>query len=343
MQSFSTYVKAYESYKVRNDLGKGITRNEIKELRESYSAQMRKERLAETGKQNIVLANGDRAAKFRALREARVARKAKDERTARIVAMREARKLRTGPGKADPKLPVNVKINEARVAFYKARKALREGDIGMAADQTQVATQAVDAVAAGQGVASPEVVSLVKSLKDQIDALAQTVGVQADTGVTPEADPNAAVPAQADQPLEPVQVMESKVVAEVRARIAERRAKLDAKKAEVSVLVESAATDQILAGMKASVPVDMKLGTVDKSESQLPKEPTVKQVEKGTEPGVVRWPNKAITKDPADGQLGKGAVVKESLPLDELHVERALHEERLDFKKVFKNGSVLVD
>lgn len=366
--TFSKYVNAYQRYKEKNNLGEGVSRAEIKELRESFKEHVNAEKLQESS--GVVLSTDDRIARAKALREKaknklsaatgenkdsrldrvramREARKAdalKVERNARVQAFREARQAKAASIVVREKdLPVNAKLNEARAAIDSSKKKLQEGDIPGAVDQAQMATQAVDAVSANQTTASPEVVALVKDLKAEIDNLATAVGVVADTGITPEADPNAAVPAQADQPLEPVQVQESKVIAEVRARIAERRAALAAKTAEIRALNENAGTDQIMAGMKASTPLDMSLGKVDKTETQLPKEITVKQAEKGTEPGVVRWPNKPITSDPANGQLGKGAVIKEAeLPLDELHVERALHEEKLDFKKVFQNGTVIV-
>lgn len=359
MVEFSKYVKMYENYKVRNNLGSGLTRAEVKELRESYSMESKKEKLRESLREKR-MATGSKNDKLASLKEARAARLAEarkenakaamprvteDARKARLDKIRAIREARVAaPAPKAKTFPVNLKLNEARAAYFKARRALREGDMDMVTDQTQVATQAVDAVAQNASVCSPEVVAVIQDLQDKINGLAQSVGISADTGVSPEADPNAAVPAQADQPLEPVQVQESAALAAVKARIAERKAALAKKAEEVNSLKESAATDQIMAGLKASTPVDMSLGTVSKKEDPALKVPTVAELSKGTDKGVVRWPNTKITKDPAPELLGKGFVVKESedKPLDEQHVDRVLNEKKLDFKSVFQNGSVVL-
>lgn len=356
----------YENYKVRNRLGSGLSRAEVKELRESYSRESKKEKIRESLRErrnaSVGAPKNNRITSLRESRRAAILAEARKEnaraampvsgkrlseadarraRLNKIRAIREARRARRTRGSA---FPVNLKLNEARAAYFRARQALREGDMDLAVGQAQVATQAVDAVTQNASVCSPEVVAVIQDLQDKINGLAQSVGINADTGMSPEGDPNAAVPAQADQPLEPVQVMESIALAAVRARIAERKAALSKKAFEVSALQENAATDQIMAGMKASSPINMSLGTVNKKEDLLPKAPTVAEIAKGSGKGVVRWPNTKITKDPSSEMLGKGLVVNESeKPLDEQYVDRVLNEKKLDFKSVFKNGSVVVD
>lgn len=363
MVEFSKYVKMYENYKVRNRLGSGLSRAEVKELRESYSRESKKEKLRESLRErrnaSVGAPKNNRITSLRGSRRAAVLAEARkenalaampvsgkrlseaDARRARLNKIRAIREARNARGST---FPVNLKLNEARAAYFKARRALREGDMDQFAGQAQVATQAVDAVAQNASVCSPEVVAVIQDLQDKINGLAQSVGINADTGMSPEGDPNAAVPAQADQPLEPVQVQESAALAAVRTRIAERKAALSKKAFEVSTLQENAATDQIMAGMKASGPSNMSLGTVNKKEDQLPKAPTVAEIAKGSGKGVVRWPNTKITKDPSSEMLGKGLVVNESeKPLDEQYVDRVLNEKKLDFKSVFKNGSVVAD
>jgi len=384
MVDFSKYVKMYESYKDRNDLGTGITRSEIKELRESYATESKKERIMEsrrgTGYAKRLEENAkvdserkslkekadlkdSRMERINALREARensvvapvkgvdkvVAtldeKKAQEARSARIQSIREARvaKPATSSVEKKPVSNVNEKINEARSAYFKARKALREGDMGMAGEQAGIATQAVDAVNVNQTVVSPEVLAIIEDLKNKVDNLATTVGiVPADTGMTAEADPNAGVPAQVGQPLDQVQVMESAQLTAVKARIAERKAMMAKTSAEVEALNESEAGQaQILAVMKATTPKDMSLATVDKKESVLPKMPSVAEIVKGTAKGVERWPNKAIKKDPSAALLGKGITINEAeKPLDEQMVDKVLNEEKLNFRDIYRNGAL---
>ena len=337
MIEFSKYVKMYENYKVRHNLGSGITRNEIKELRESYSKESKKERILES-RRNDAIETNIAPAKRKDSSEANMSSES------RLAAIKEANKS-TLPAEKDD-LSLNKKLNEARKAYLAAKKALREGNIPGAIDQSAIASdaasQAVDAVRA-QTVASPEVVSTVQSILSMVQQLAASIGAAPqDTGVTPEADPNAAIPAQTDQPLEPVQVQESETIKAVKARIAERKAKMDEKIKEVESLKETASTDQIIAGMKAGSPLPQPKRNVDKSVSELPKAPTVSEVENGTAKGVVRWPNEKITKDPSANQLGKGAVVNETeeKTLDELAVDKVLNEKKLNFKEIFNNGMI---
>ena len=351
MIEFSKYVKMYESYKARHNLGSGISRNEIKELRESYSNESKKERILESRRKesnDSYVAPAKRKVNSPAdkLRERFVkAKEGKMSSSARISAIKEANKS-SFVSEKDEDLSLNKKLNEARKAYLAAKKALREGDIPGAIDQSAIASdaasQAVDAVGA-QTVASPEVVSTVQNILSMVQNLAASIGAAPqDTGITPEADPNAAVPAQVDQPLEPVVIQESDTIKAVKARIAERKAKMDEKIKEVESLNESAATDQIIAGMKAGSPLPQPKRNVDKAVSELPKAPSVSEVENGTAKGVVRWPNKAITKDPSANQLGKGAVVNETeeKTLDELAVDKVLNEKKLNFKEIFSNGII---
>lgn len=231
------------------------------------------------------------------------------------------------------------KIREAHKAIFNAKKCLREGDMVGAADQTQLAgdaTNAVDAATAGAaaGAVPQNIVDAVTNLKSTVDDLATQCGIQspvdtgadAGAGVPPvtgaPADPNAA-PAPAPAMTESQKVDLNAV-----------RERLNKRAATLASMKENSAQDvakNMMAGIHGANPnfqtsIAPESRTVAKGndESQLPM-PSTSELVNGSKTAGKTWPTEKIT-------------MKESMAEQMVtnHLKEA--QETMDFKAILASG-----
>ena len=225
-------------------------------------------------------------------------------------------------------------VREARTLSYKARKALREGDMAGAQAATQDAMGAVDAAGAAvdatQGQVPQNIVDSVSAVKASVDDLATQCGIQPATDLN--ADPNAAVPATNDpNAADPnataaAPMMENTSIDSIKARLAERQAALKAIKEGKGAAVDTTMANPLadIGGQNTNASerfVDHK-----NNESTLP-EPSVASLVNGTEKGAIKWPTTKLS-------------VKENTSLADEVVEKKLKEstENMDFATILASG-----
>lgn len=218
---------------------------------------------------------------------------------------------------------IKTKLSEAKKSLRTARKHLIEGDVMDAATATQDAGAAyagaadmANQVQAGDGVIPPapvpqEVIDEVAQIKASIDSLATELGINSPVdlnanveagipAVTGASDPNAVGEPQQGVVDPNAQAPLPESISTIKSRLAEREAKLNSGKNFVNP-IEAAVNDNKNL-QEPAVGVDK-----ENTESQL-KEPSAKELAKGTDKDVERWPNEEI-KEPKDTEVR----VKESL------------------------------
>jgi hypothetical protein len=210
--NFQEFVKKFEDYKLKETGKRGASKQELKSLREKWSAKVvevrSKKKLNETlsnfrqYKAKKGLGNKVEYDEFKKLREAvkqEVLNELK-ERTAPKAG--QFNKLVENYGKykqtvtKNPDAKVTYKeVKSLREAFIKTKGRLREADAGfdptagMAGGDPNAAP--VDPMAAGGVTVDPTIAAQIQDVKASIDALAQAAGIQTDDM---GADPNAGVP-----------------------------------------------------------------------------------------------------------------------------------------------------
>jgi len=238
-------------------------------------------------------------------------------------------------------------IREARVNIYKAKKALREGDLNAAADATQAADASLNAVDAAQEAVPQNIADTVAELGAVVDDLKAQCGVQdtPDMGANPEAnlppvtgapadnapaaDPNAApAPAAPAAPIqESTEPKGASKLEEIKARLAQREAAL-------AKIKESVAQDfgkNALADIGTKLPEAMidDPKKVDKKDSpDTMTLPTQKELAAGTAKDVVRWPTEKTKGLPTTLTESKEEPAEEKLEesLAEQFVTKKLQE-----------------
>lgn len=224
-------------------------------------------------------------------------------------------------------------VREARTLSYKARKALREGDMAGAQAATQDAMGAVDAAGAAvdatQGQVPQNVVDSVSAVKASVDDLATQCGIQPATDLN--ADPNAAVPATNDpNAADPnataaAPMMESSTIDSIKARLAERQAALKAIK-EGKAAIDSTIANP-LADIGGQNTIASERNVDHKNNESTLVEPSVASLVNGTEKGAIKWPTEKLS-------------VKENTSLADKIVEKKLKEsaENLNFADILASG-----
>ena len=224
-------------------------------------------------------------------------------------------------------------VREARTLSYKARKALREGDMAGAQAATQDAMGAVDAAGAAvdatQGQVPQNVVDSVSAVKASVDDLATQCGIQPATDLN--ADPNAAVPATNDpNAADPnataaAPMMESSTIDSIKARLAERQAALKAIK-EGKAAIDSTIANP-LADIGGQNTIASERNVDHKNNESTLVEPSVASLVNGTEKGAIKWPTEKLS-------------VKENTSLADKIVEKKLKEsaESLNFADILASG-----
>lgn len=224
-------------------------------------------------------------------------------------------------------------VREARTLSYKARKALREGDMAGAQAATQDAMGAVDAAGAAvdatQGQVPQNIVDSVSAVKASVDDLATQCGIQPATDLN--ADPNAAVPATNDpNAADPnattaAPMMESSTIDSIKARLAERQAALKAIK-EGKAAIDSTIANP-LADIGGQNTIASERNVDHKNNESTLAEPSVASLVNGTEKGAIKWPTEKLS-------------VKESTSFADRIVEKRLKEsaENLNFADILASG-----
>lgn len=295
MPSFKEMVEAFRNFKLKETGSKEITLDEYTALKENFD-------------------KGVGAPATKPMKEGKEAPKAEENKTADTDIMKHVR--------------------EARTLSYKARKALREGDMAGAQAATQDAMGAVDAAGAAvdatQGQVPQNIVDSVSAVKASVDDLATQCGIQPATDLN--ADPNAAVPATNDpNAADPnatagAPMMENTSIDSIKARLAERQAALKAIKEGRGAAVDTTMANPLadIGGQNTNASerfVDHK-----NNESTLP-EPSVASLVNGTEKGAIKWPTTKLS-------------VKENTSLADEVVEKKLKEstENMDFASILASG-----
>lgn len=215
-------------------------------------------------------------------------------------------------------------VREARKAIFLAQKALRENDMMGAADNVQMAGDAVNAADASMAnVQVPQnVIDSVSQLKATIDDLAMQCGIESPVDLG--ADPSAGVPpvdgatmpaaeAPAQQP-----VMESDRMNAVKARLAKREAMLKG-------LAEGKTGQDYMAQAMEALSIPRSEPYVDKNNSEEQVKPTTA---KSKEAGDT-WPTKPIKNT---------STIKESIT-DKMVSERIQENtDRWDWKRILESG-----
>lgn len=378
--TFFGYCKLYESWKQKKHGVKGLTATEVSSLREAYKNSGKEgssTRLSEEKRKEILARHRERieAGKAKAPRVREGAPAPATKKNSAVVLDKEAIgkqirehfagkngiALREGKNAliAKPKLEEGKmtaadaakRIREARKGLYTAKRALREGDMGLAADGLAAAGDAVNAVGADAAARlPPEITAAIEGIKAQVDDLATKAGIESpvDLGANPDAgippvDGGAVPPAQNVPAAAPL--LESRKntdeVAAIRERMAARRAQLEKYKEEIGA-------QNIGRNVVSSLCVDKfkdpehHLDAVDTSNppTQIPEIPT-KKVAAGSAKGVVRWPNKEVTPPAEPSTVSKEykhKAPKISESLDEQHVTHYMEREKLSLADIYKNG-----
>ena len=215
-------------------------------------------------------------------------------------------------------------VREARTLSYKARKALREGDMMGAQAATQGAVDATNAaIDATQGQVPQNIVDSVSAVKASVDDLATQCGIQPTTDLN--ADPNAAVPATND-PNAAAPMMEGTSIASIKARLAERQAALKAIKEGKGAAVDTTMANPLADIGGHNTNSSERFVNHKNNESTL-NGPSINSLVNGTEKGAIKWPTTKLS-------------VKENTSLADAVVEKKLKEnaENLDFATILSSG-----
>ena len=219
-------------------------------------------------------------------------------------------------------------VREARTLSYKARKALREGDMAGAQAATQGAVDATNAaIDATQGQVPQNIVDSVRAVKASVDDLATQCGIQPTTDLN--ADPNAAIPATNDpNAADPnaAPMMEGTSIASIKARLAERQAALKAIKEGKGAAVDTTMANPLADIGGHNTNSSERFVNHKNNESTL-NEPSINSLVNGTEKGAIKWPTTKLS-------------VKENTSLADAVVEKKLKEnaENLDFATILSSG-----
>ena len=238
---------------------------------------------------------------------------------------------RTGASMGMSDSDIMKHVREARTLSYKARKALREGDMAGAQAATQDAMGAVDAAGAAvdatQGQVPQNIVDSVSAVKASVDDLATQCGIQPTTDLN--ADPNAAVPATNDpNAADPnaAPMMEGTSIASIKARLAERQAALKAIKEGKGAAVDTTMANPLADIGGQNTNSSERFVNHKNNESTL-NEPSISSLVNGTEKGAIKWPTTKLS-------------VKENTSFADAVVEKKLKEnaENLDFATILSSG-----
>ena len=238
---------------------------------------------------------------------------------------------RTGTSMGMSDSDIMKHVREARTLSYKARKALREGDMAGAQAATQDAMGAVDAAGAAvdatQGQVPQNIVDSVSAVKASVDDLATQCGIQPATDLN--ADPNAAVPATNDpNAADPnaAPMMEGTSIASIKARLAERQAALKAIKEGKGAAVDTTMANPLADIGGQNTNASERFVNHKNNESTL-NEPSINSLVNGTEKGAIKWPTTKLS-------------VKENTSFADAVVEKKLKEnaENLDFATILSSG-----
>jgi hypothetical protein len=377
--TFFGYCKLYESWKQGKYGVKGLNAQEVSSLRESYKKGEQipagATRLTEAKRKEIIARHRERIEAGKATTP-RVRESAKPTASKSAVLLnkdairkqiREHFARKNGPALRESALAGKPKvaeavtaavaakhIREARKSVYTAKRALREGDMALAAEGIADAGAAVNAVGAGVNL-PPEITAAIQGIKAQVDDLATQAGIEpsVDLGANPNAGippvDGGAVPPAMNTPAAPMggaPMLEgqkrSDEIAAIRERMAARRESLGKYREHVGAqnigrnVVNSLCVDKFKDPEHA---LDGKVDTANPP-TQIPEMPA-KKLSAGTAKGVVRWPNKEVT-PPADptnvSKEYKHKAPKISESLDEQHVTHYIERDKLNFGDIYKNG-----
>ena len=235
---------------------------------------------------------------------------------------------RTGTSMGMSDSDIMKHVREARTLSYKARKALREGDMAGAQAATQGAVDATNAaIDATQGQVPQNIVDSVSAVKASVDDLATQCGIQPTTDLN--ADPNAAIPATNDpNAADPnaAPMMEGTSIASIKARLAERQAALKAIKEGKGAAVDTTMANPLADIGGQNTNSSERFVNHKNNESTL-NEPSINSLVNGTEKGAIKWPTTKLS-------------VKENTSFADAVVEKKLKEnaENLDFATILSSG-----
>lgn len=216
-------------------------------------------------------------------------------------------------------------IREARRNIFKAKRALKENDMLGAADATQAAGDAVNAVdaIAAEGAVPQNIVDAVSSIKASVDQLATQCGIESPVDFS--GNPNAGVPAvdgtmqdpnAGQAPQQPV--MESNSIDARKARLAKREALL--KKMGEGAAVPANGQDAIVQEINAMTNPQQFHDIDKKNSEELVKPTTAKSKEAAnTWPTVKGTCKESVTERMVDERIKE-------------------NEENWNFDKILKEG-----
>lgn len=308
MPSFSEMVKAYREHKEKKTGENTVTMKEIKSLRKEF---------LKNGDNNNVLSFKERN---------------KEELKKRFLEKHGKNKPAEKLNEDEIKTKIMKHVREARLASYKAKIALKEGDMLGAEEAATAAVdstnQAMNTMAdATQGQVPQNVVDSVSAVKTAVDDLATQCGIQPTTD--PNADPNANIPAVSDpnaaDPNMEEQLLEGKKVDEIKTRLAEREKILKSIKEGKGGIDPTVANPLANIGGKNVEPSPRFVDKKD-NETQIPV-PTQASLVNGTEKSAIKWPTQKLN-------------LKESESLAEQVVSKHLKEssEKMDFADILMSG-----
>lgn len=223
------------------------------------------------------------------------------------------------------KSAILANIREARRNIFKAKRALKENDMLGAADATQAAGDAVNAVdaTAAEGAVPQNIVDTVSNIKASVDQLATQCGIESPVDFS--GNPNAGVPAvdgtmqdpnAGQAPQQPV--MESNSIDARKARLAKREALL--KKMGEGAAVPANGQDAIVQEINAMTNPQQFHDIDKKNSEELVKPTTAKSKEAAN-----TWPTvKGTCKESVTERM-----------IDERIKE---NEENWNFDKILKEG-----
>jgi hypothetical protein len=230
---------------------------------------------------------------------------------------------------------------------------LKEGDIPAAGDAAMGAQDAMGAADAAAGGAQlpPDVVQKIQALQAGINDLATSAGIQPAVDPT-SADAAAGVPADPTaQPADPnagapMPESEKFDLEAAKKRIKEREAKLASlnehqgvKEVAKNILADLPKTNLDMSGAQLSG--GRPIATANPP-SQGAGQATLAQAVNGSPSAAKTWSKGKEVAMPAAGKTSQSTNINESeVALDEKHVEKVLNEQKLNFKDLFKTGSIL--
>lgn len=320
--SKSDIVKQYSSWKLKEHGTSKVTKEEVKKLTEATRKPAAKgNKLSEAVKGYSEWKMANHGSSEVTLKEVKAIKarlmegdQAAEDQTA------EAPAEETADAAADGQ-QLQESMREARKAIYRAKKALREGDMAAAQDATMDAADAMEgtmgvADAAAQGQVPQNVVDAVTAIQASVNDLATQCGIEppVDPAADPAAgvpavdgvaDPNTAMPAPAADPN--AQMMESVNLSEVRNRLKERETRLDAVKGITKV---ATAVKNPLADVGDTLNDAVANGKREVAKGDSPDtvpSPSLSSLVDGTEKGAIKWPTEkvAVKESSADAYLEK--------------------------------------